>query len=172
MKPQSKITVFMVVMIVMLSIYYFTLGGDKTKETGNQDPTNTPVFRYEEYELLRAQLTDSRQALISQLQSNMVSADVSLDDKNLAINTMLEINNMTNKEFSFETSLRNLGYLDVFVTSTASTSDAKKVDVRVLDSEHSAAEVRSIINLGKDLFGSDFNVEVKFDTQSESTDMY
>jgi stage III sporulation protein AH len=171
MKPQSKITVFMVVMIVMLSIYYFTLGGgDKSKETGNQDPTNTPVFRYEEYELLRAQLTDSRQALIAQLQTNMVSADVSLEDKNLAINTMYEINNMSNKEFSFETSLRNLGYLDVFVSSS---SVDETVDVRILDSEHSAAEVRSIINLGKDLFGSLYDVEVKFDTQESSeTDMY
>ena len=163
MKPQSKITVFMVVMIVMLSIYYFTLGGDTTKETGNQNPSNTEVFRYEEYEQLRAQISESREVTMTMLQTNITSADVSLDDKNLAINAMMDMNDMSTNEYSLETSLRNMGYLDVLVTCNNSSG----VVVRVLDTEHSAAEVNSIIVMAKSQFGSLYDVSVQFDTDAD-----
>lgn len=167
MKPQSKITIFMVVMIVMLSIYYFTLNRNDTKDTGKKaDPQNTQVFRYEEYELLRTQLRESRQEMIANLQAQIVSASDN-NKRNQAMTAINEILTRQNNEYSFEIQLRKLGYLDAFVSSNEG-----EVTVRVLDKEASVAEANAIIKMGKAIFGVSTRIKVTFDTEFDENEMY
>ena len=108
MKPQSKITIFMVVMIVMLSIYYFTLGNDdKNKNNNLGGPNNQPTFRYDKYEELRNDLNSKRQTMIEGLNSELVSSDLSEQEKNETFSYIVELQNMTTRELNFEELLRN-----------------------------------------------------------------
>lgn len=152
----------MVVMIVMLSIYYFTMDRN-SKETGNPGGDDgVPTVRYEEYETVRAEIVQNRQNLISQLQTIIVSTEVSSEEKNTAIETIKTINQMGTNEFSLESNLRTIGYFDVLVQS-----DEEKVTIRVLDSEHSLEEANTIIVMAKQQFGTAYDVNVTFENPDD-----
>lgn len=174
MKPQSKITIFMVVMIVMLSIYYFTLGGDD-KNNNLGGPNNQETFRYEPYEELRKQLSDDRQAMMSELNALLVSADLTEQEKNETFNYILELQQMSTREFQFEENMRNEGYLDVFVQSSSRFEETPVVVIRVLDTEHSASEALDIMLKASSHFvsasGIPYEVKVQFDTYNPN-EMY
>lgn len=166
MKPQSKVTVFMVVMIVMLSIYYFTLDGNKSKETGggNNPPGNQEVFSYPVYNQLRQEIDKDRKELIMNLQTQMVSQPGSTESKNQVFSAITEIQKMSSDEFALEAMLRKEGYLDAFVLSTSRNAEVPVIDIRILDSEHSAKEANQIIVMAKTYFGTSYVVNVMFDT--------
>ncbi|HEY8436034.1 MAG TPA: SpoIIIAH-like family protein [Haloplasmataceae bacterium] len=168
MKPQSKITIFMVVMIVMLSIYYFTLGGDDNKNNNPGGPNNQPTFRYEPYEKLRTELQNSRKAMMEELNALLVSADLTEQEKNETFNYIVELQAMSTRELNFEEILRNEGYLDAFVQSSSRFEKSPIVVIRVLDTEHSVAEAASIMLKASEHFisasGLPYEVTVEFDT--------
>lgn len=169
MKPQSKITIFMVVMIVMLSIYYFTLGNDDNDKKNNPGgPNNQPTFRYDHYEELRDQLSGERTAMMEELNALLVSSDLTEQEKNETFSYIVELQQMTTRELNFEELLRNEGYLDVFVHSSSRFEESPVVVIRILDSEHSVAEAAQIMLKASEQFvsssGLPYEVTVEFDT--------
>ncbi len=159
MKPQGKVTIFMVVMIVMLSIYYFALPDNKPNEQGTTTTSdvNETINKSEEFEQLRQELNDSRQTMITTLQGVLASTNVSVEDKNVAIETIQKIQTLAQNEGILETQIMNIGYDDVFVRASDS-----EVNVSVYVDNLTLEEVNQIILMAKSQFGADTNVIVQF----------
>ena len=153
MKPQGKVTIFMIVMIVMLSIYYFALPDNKQPEEQTPPPQQQPVSEFAELRELRQ---EARETMIQQLYANIVSAEVSIDDKNAAMDTIRVLNELTLSEGQLESQLTNIGFNDAFVK--ASTN---KVDIAILSESLSFEEVNEIILMAKAKFGTSSTVVVE-----------
>ncbi len=158
MKPQGKVTIFMIVMIAMLSIYYFALPNNNhfgsTTTTGQANET---INRSPEYEQLRSELSDSRETMITTLQGVLASSTVSVDDKNTAIETIQDIQTLVQNESILETQIMNLGYDDVFIKATDD-----EVNVSVYVDTLSVEEVNQMILMAKSQFGPSANVVVQY----------
>jgi len=158
MKPQGKVTIFMVVMIVMLSIYYFALP-DKTNigvgTTTSQ--TDETINKSDDYEQLRTELNESRQTMITTLQGVLASTNVSVEDKNVAIESINKIQTLAQTESVLEIQIMNLGYDDVFVRATST-----EINVSVYVDNLTLEEVNQIIIMAKSQFGAAANVIVQF----------
>jgi stage III sporulation protein AH len=159
MKPQGKVTIFMVVMIVMLSIYYFALPDNRGVDVGTTTTTQTDetINKSEEFEQLRADLSDNRQEMITTLQGVLASTSVSVDDKNIAIDTIQKIQTLVQTEGILETQIINLGYDDVFVRATDN-----EVNVSVYVDNLTIEEVNEIILMAKTQFGPAKNIIVQY----------
>ncbi|HEY8364366.1 MAG TPA: SpoIIIAH-like family protein [Haloplasmataceae bacterium] len=155
MKPQGKVTIFMIVMIVMLSIYYFAL-------PNNNNPSNTTDVgnisnKSEEFEQLRNQLQEKRYEMIASLQEILASAEVGVEEKNTAIEAIQKIHLLSQNEALLETRILNLGYDDVFVEATETS-----VVVWVYVDNLTIDEVNEIFTLAKSEFGSYVDVSVHY----------
>ncbi len=158
MKPQGKVTIFMIVMIVMLSIYYFMLPDNDTK-VGQKTTTKTSqtINKSEEFEQLRAELNEHRQTMISSLQGVLSSPNVSVEEKNTAIEAIQKIQTLTQNESLLELQIINLGYDDCFVKATETD-----VNVSVYVDNLTLEEVNEIILMAKNQFGMTINVVVHY----------
>ncbi len=157
MKPQGKVTIFMVVMIVMLSIYYFFIPDKEVDKGTTTQPISQNVNRSEEYELLRAELEEARQTMITTLNGVLASTEVGVEEKNSAIETIQKIQTIAQNEGLLEIQIMNIGYDDVFVQK-----DEDTVNVSVYVDNLTMEEVNDIVLMAKSQFGSDLNVIVKF----------
>lgn len=157
MKPQGKVTIFMVVMIVMLSVYYFFIPDKEVDKATTTQPNSQNVIRSEEYEQLRNDLEESRQTMITMLNGVLASTDVSVEDKNTAIESIQKIQTIAQNEGLLEIQVMNIGYDDVFVQK-----DDGVVNVSVYVDNLTVDEVNDIILMAKSQFGSDVDVTVKF----------
>lgn len=159
MKPQGKVTIFMVVMIVMLSVYYFALPDNKNVDVGTTTTgqTDVTINKSEEYEQLRTELNDSRQTMITTLQGVLAGTNVSVEDKNIAIETIQKIQTLVQNEGILETQIANLGYDDVFVKANDT-----EVNVSVYVDNLTIEEVNQIILMSKAQFGPTADVIVQF----------
>ncbi|QVK19206.1 SpoIIIAH-like family protein [Mycoplasmatota bacterium] len=159
MKPQGKVTIFMVVMIVMLSIYYFMLPDNKNVDVGTTttDQTDVTINKSAEYEQLRAELNESRQTMITTLQGVLASTNVTVEDKNVAIESIQRIQTLVQNEGILETQIANLGYDDVFVLANDT-----EVKVSVYVDNLTIEEVNQIILMSKSQFGPTADVIVQY----------
>ncbi|ERJ13779.1 SpoIIIAH-like family protein [Haloplasma contractile] len=161
MKTQSKVTILMVTMIVMLSIYYFSLPNGTTDVVDNPtDDGTTQVdeeFKSEEFVTLRTQLETSRQDYISQLRLLLSDAEISVAEKSRALDTMQQLSKIQENELMMETDLVNAGYPDAFVHGTDNS-----VKVKVIGGNVELSEVNEIILMTKAQFGTDYKVTVEF----------
>lgn len=155
MKPQSKVTIFMIVMIVMLSIYYFALPNNNENKKPPQN-TNPVVNKSEEFEQLRAELHDKRYEMIASLQGVLASSDISLEEKNNIIESIQKIHLLSQNEAMLETKLINeMDFDDVFVEASESL-----VQVLVYIDSLTMQEVNNIILKAKNQFGPEVEVIV------------
>lgn len=157
MKPQGKVTIFMIVMIVMLSIYYYALPDNTNKQQTTTTKQQQVVNKSEEYEQLRKQLNEDRQAMIVSLQGVISSPTASIEQKNSAFEAMQKIYLLAQKENLVETQIINMGYDDAFVSATET-----QVNVSVYTDKLSLEEVNNIIKLVKSEFGPTVQVIVKY----------
>jgi|SRR5690554_988995 len=156
MKPQGKVTIFMVVMIVMLSIYYFALpNNDDKKLPQNTDPI---VNKSEEFEQLRSELSERRYEMIASLQGVLASSEVPVEEKNNVIESIQKIHLLTQNETILELKLINdMNFDDVFVEASETM-----IQVSVYIDSLSIEEVNNIILKTKNQFGSEVEVVVTF----------
>jgi hypothetical protein len=158
MKPQGKVTIFMIVMIVMLSIYYFALPNNSDKNTTTTKDKGQQVVKSEEFEQLRAELSDKRHDMIVSLQGVLAQADVDIEQKNNVIETIQQIHLLSQNEALLETKLINtMGYSDVFVEATDNV-----ISVSVYIDTLSIEEVNDIILMTKTEFGNNVEVIVSY----------
>ena len=158
MKPQGKVTIFMIVMIVMLSIYYFALPNNSDKNTTTTKDKGQQVVKSEEFEQLRAELSDKRHDMIVSLQGVLAQADVDIEQKNNVIETIQQIHLLSQNEALLETKLINtMGYSDVFVEAADDV-----ICVSVYIDTLSIEEVNDIILMTKTEFGNNVEVIVSY----------
>lgn len=158
MKPQGKVTIFMIVMIVMLSIYYFALPNNSDKNTTTTKDKGQQVVKSEEFEQLRAELSDKRHDMIVSLQGVLAQADVNIEQKNNVIETIQQIHLLSQNEALLETKLINtMGYSDVFVEAADDV-----ISVSVYIDTLSIEEVNDIILMTKTEFGNNVEVIVSY----------
>mgnify|MGYP000916640978 FL=1 len=158
MKPQGKVTIFMIVMIVMLSIYYFALPNNSDKNTTTTKDKGQQVVKSEEFEQLRAELSDKRHDMIVSLQGVLAQADVDIEQKNNVIETIQQIHLLSQNEALLETKLINtMGYSDVFVEAADNV-----ISVSVYIDTLSIEEVNDIILMTKTEFGNNVEVIVSY----------
>ena len=158
MKPQGKVTIFMIVMIVMLSIYYFALPNNSDKNTNTTKDKGQQVVKSEEFEQLRAELSDKRHDMIVSLQGVLAQADVDIEQKNNVIETIQQIHLLSQNEALLETKLINtMGYSDVFVEAADDV-----ICVSVYIDTLSIEEVNDIILMTKTEFGNNVEVIVSY----------
>ncbi|MDF2699319.1 MAG: SpoIIIAH-like protein [Haloplasmataceae bacterium] len=151
MKPQNKVTIFMLVMIVMLSIYYFAMPGkDKPIDDGDD-----PIFSQEFIDLRKVK-TDARQAMIEDLY-DYIGTDVNPDQVNAALSTISEITTLTTNESLFEAELIDVGYYDAYVEGSN-----REVKVFLYTDELSTTQVINIVDKAKMRFGTDVNVITRY----------
>lgn len=155
MKPQGKVTIFMVVMIVMLSIYYFALPNNDNKP--KQPQNNTPIVnKSEEFEQLRTELNEKRYEMIASLQGVLASSDVPIEEKNTIIESIQKIHLLAQNESILELKLMNeMSFDDVFVEASETV-----VKVSIYTDALTMEEVNNIILKTKNQFGTDVEVIV------------
>lgn len=154
MKPQSKVTIFMVVMIVMLSIYYFTLPNKPVDDSNN---TGDTVVVEREFDPLREELQSVRETMYQQLNATLASTDSTVEEKNLAYETINTLQELTQNELLLETKIIDLGYEDTFVSATTN-----QVNISVFVDDLSAQQANQIWIMAKTQFGLNCDIVLEY----------
>lgn len=156
MIKRNKLSIFLLAVVVMLTIYYI-----KTPTNSGSDKLNnqTPVASVERYPLYaesRLIILDARGTKISELEGVLASSKSTMSEKEVALETISQLNELTEKEIVLETAIITLGYEDCFVNAVDNS-----VRVQVLSSEFSAEKFVEIALIAKEKFGNDCVVSVK-----------
>jgi stage III sporulation protein AH len=130
--------------------------GEETAAEGDVDIV-TEAAGDEVFETLRMEFMDQRSQSREDLETQIASADISIEEKNEAIEQMDQLKELATTETVLETMIKTMGYEDALVRA-----DGEQVRVTVKAKEHSAAEANKIIRLVTDEIGSMQKVAVQF----------
>ncbi|MFI3251519.1 MAG: SpoIIIAH-like family protein [bacterium] len=152
MIKKNKLSLFLLAVVMMLSIYYINM-----PEEGIIAPTVSENITTEhpEFASMRLEILAQREEYVVDLE-NIIASDTYSDDmKSDAFETMQEILELTELEVLAETFVENLGYLDCFVVN-----EDNFVSVYILNYVPTTQEFIEITSIMKDVFGSNIKVEV------------
>ena len=151
MKPQNKVTIFMLVMIVMLSIYYFAMPGkDDPIDKGTDDDVESV------YAPIREAKDNARDAMIQDLY-DLIGTDVNPDQVNKALLAIDELRALTQNETILEAELISAGFIDVYVEGNTKN----EVLVYLYTNELSQEEAMLVMDSAKLRFGLDVKVQTR-----------
>ncbi|RIW33642.1 SpoIIIAH-like family protein [Bacillus salacetis] len=183
LKKQTVWLLTMLSLVIVLSVYYITSpsqqaadmanvdenspaqGEEASKETSKGEETAadgevdivTEAAGDEVFETLRMEFLDQRSKSREDLETKLASADLSIEEKNEAIEQMDQLKELATTETVLETMIKTMGYEDALVRA-----DGEQVRVTVKAKEHSTAEANKIIRLVTDEIGSMQKVAVQF----------
>ncbi len=161
MKKRNSISLFLIALIAMLSVYY--LNTPTVPNDLNENGDDTVAVQGDSFELFenyRLELDFSRNELISQLKLVLASEEISLSEKNDALDAMQKITETMESELNFEVSIKSdTDYDAVFVHLNA---EEMKVTINILSDEHSVSEANSLILKAKQEFGVAFDVIISY----------
>ncbi len=149
---RRKITMMLLVMFSMLSVYYVNTKSPKVIET-NGEPE---VVEYEEFVLTREQILAERNTLLVQLDIIIASEEMSIESKEMALETMVNISKLTHNELSAEDQILELGYDDVLVHFDQGT-----IKISLLAEDFSTSEFITVSTITKLIFGEEYSVSVE-----------
>ena len=153
-------------LILVLSVYYITMpsellvsnNGSYVVETSNEE--NEPIITTSTSSILTALRIESEEkvsAEIDDLQSILVDASASSDDKNNAYEKIKSINNIRNEEEKLENSI-----MDSFSLKSFVKIDGDQIRVVVESSNHDSGVANNIIRLIQQNYDEDKYISVKF----------
>ncbi|WP_421379517.1 SpoIIIAH-like family protein [Bacillus salacetis] len=174
LKKQTVWLLTMLSLVIVLSVYYITsptqqatdmakvdesspaqgeqtseeaAKGEETAAEGEMDIV-TEAAGDEVFETLRLEFSDQRSKMREDLETKVASSDISIEEKNEAIEQMDQLKELATTETVLETLIKSMGYEDALVRA-----DGEQVRVTVKAKEHSAAEANKIIRLVNDEVG-------------------
>lgn len=183
LKKQTVWLLTMLSLVVVLSVYYITSpdqrgndfsmideqGESKDKEattsTSDQEVTIqdqdseiiTSLADDEMFTALRLEQLDKRSKQSEQLATLVGSTEISVEERNKALDEMNKIKELAEKEYLLETLIKTLDYEDVLVRA-----DEQEVKVTVKADELSRAEANEILQLVMKELGDDQLYTVEF----------
>ncbi|MGD6805280.1 SpoIIIAH-like family protein [Rossellomorea vietnamensis] len=171
LKKQTVWLLTMLSLVIVLSVYYITsptqqaadmasseegttaqseetsAGNEETAAEGEVDIV-TEAAGDEVFETLRMEFLDQRSKSREELETKVASADLSIDEKNEAIEQMDQLKELAETETVLETLIKSMGFEDALVRA-----DGEQVRITVKAKEHSAADANKIIRLVNDELG-------------------
>ncbi len=165
MKRKNSISLFLIAIIAMLTVYYINIPDESPISEVND---NNNVYTSSDVDVFateRLNLETAREEKINQLKLILADSTVSMDDKNTSLNELEQLDSLIDKENNFEAALINeIGYADVFVY--ADTLE-KVVTVSIFADSHSVTEANQVIIKSKTQFGIDYDVVISFIADEE-----
>lgn len=153
MIKKNKLSLFLLAVVMMLSVYYINMPGD---ELSAPTVTETVVTKYPEFASMRLELLEAREEYVVDLENILASDEYTDSAKNDAFESMQEVLELTELEVLAETFVEDLGFLDCFIEN-----NNNYITVHVLnfvDTIENRDEVNSIIY---NVFGGNIKVEIK-----------
>lgn len=150
---RNKLSIFLVLVVIGLTIYYVRTPEKKPPKT------DEPVIatRYPEYAQSRLNILAERNEEIAVCEQEISEAS-SIDKKNDALERLQRISKLTETEVSLENNIKTIGYTDCLVENKGS-----QIKVNVLTKTFSVEEFVDIALLIKAEFGNDCQVVVNVD---------
>ncbi|MGM0844297.1 MAG: SpoIIIAH-like family protein [Bacillota bacterium] len=171
LKKQTVWLLTMLSLVIVLSVYYVTSPTQQATDmanveegtTGQNEETSveneetaaqgevdivTEAAGDEVFETLRMEFLDQRSKSREELETKVASADLSIEEKNEAIEQMEQLRDLATTETVLESLIKSMGYEDALVRA-----DGEQVRVTVKAKEHSATDANQIIRLVNDELG-------------------
>lgn len=157
-------------LILVLSVYYVTMPSEllmttnnnymETKETTTEEETTEPTINIEESSILTALRIESEEQVSSELeelQSVLVNADASAEEKNLAYEKIKNINNIRTEEEKLENIIK-----DTFNLKTFIKINGDQIRVVVSSNTHDTELANNIIRKIQENYEQNKYISVKF----------
>ncbi len=149
---RRKITMMLLVMFSMVSVYYVNTNTPKVVDTSLEPE----VTKYEEFVKTREEILAERNALLVQLDIIIASETMSLASKEMALETMVNLSKLTHSELEVEDQILGLGYSDVLVHFDEGT-----IKISLLAEDFSTSEFITVSTVAKLVFGESYSVSVE-----------
>lgn len=147
MLKRNKLSIFLCLLVVGLTIYYIKAPKSEKKPT---ETVVTSVNRYPLYAEARMNILNKRNEEIKKYESEEISVS--------SVNYVDELMNMTIREVAMEKQIKNLGFSDCLVLA-----EDKKINVNVLADSFSKEEFINVALILKEEFGEEFIIKVNVD---------
>ncbi|MCM1052934.1 MAG: SpoIIIAH-like family protein [Ruminococcus sp.] len=153
------ITLFSLIMV--LSIYYLTMGDDALStinvESKNNDKTEVVVSENDTLVALKVASEEAMVAKLEELQNTLLSTTATLEEKNQAYEDLQNINkNESNKEI-IEKLLKDTYKLDSYVNI-----EGNNIKVTIASVNHDTELANKIIRSIQELYDKEMYITVKF----------
>ncbi len=152
MIKKNKLSIFLLAVVMMLSVYYINMPSESNVPTGSEDV----VTKYPEFAAMRLEILQAREELVVEYENVLASADTSNTDKNEAYLSMQEVLQLTENEILVETFIMDLGYLDCLVQH-----DDDTINVYILNYKHTYEYFVEVTSITTSVFGSNYQVGIK-----------
>ncbi len=149
---RRKITMMLLVMFSMVSVYYVNTNTPKIVDTS----VEPEVVEYEEFVKTREEILAERNDLLVQLDIIIASETMSLESKEMALETMVNLSKLTHSELQAEGQILDLGYSDVLVHFDEGT-----IKISLLAEDFSTSEFITVSTVVKLIFGEEYSVSVE-----------
>lgn len=155
MIKRNKLSIFLLAVVLMLTVYYVNSNDPDIEITPEVSLTDNNS-RYQVFQSMRDSLTEERTSKLTELEEIISSETSSLEEKEIALETMTNLSNLTEKEISLETAIINIGYKDALVEV-----EDKDIYISILNEEEfDVANFVELAVIAKNQFGSDYIVSI------------
>ncbi len=152
MIKKYKLSLYLLAVVMMLSIYYINMPEETSLPTTSPDV----VTKYAEFAATRIEILEQRELLVAEYEAVIASSDTSTTEKNTAYLSMQEILELTENEVLVETFVMDLGYLDCLTQY-----EDGLITIQILNYVHSVEETLEIFMIASSVFDKDVQVFVK-----------
>ncbi len=149
---RRKITMMLLVMFSMISVYYVNTNTPKVVDT----TVEQDELEYEGFVKTREEILAERNDLLVQLDIIIASETMSLASKEMALETMVSLSKLTHNELQAEDQILDLGYSDVLVHFDEGT-----IKISLLAEDFSTSEFITVSTVAKLIFGEEYSVAVE-----------
>lgn len=162
MIKRNKLSIFLVAVVIMLTIYYIKTptNTNSTNIGGGNKPVSS-VERYPLYAETRINISKTRTTMIEESEAVLASSTTTVKEKETALETIANLNELTEKEITVETAIKNIGYQDTLVN--ASGLDVK---IRILTENFTPEDFVAVAMLAKEEFGKDCKVSIEINQKN------
>lgn len=154
-------------LILVLSVYYITMpndllknaatGEEVSKQSGSKTKTKETVEEVSSLVAMRVSLEEERQSVMSDLQEQLTSEEVSSEEKNSAYEKLKYLNEIQGKEEEFEKKIKKDLGKDCFVKM-----DNSNVSVVCVSTKHDSNIANNIMRLIQNEYKDKMYITVKF----------
>ena len=160
---KNKLTIFLVAVILMLTVYYIKMpDGSETGGGGGSGPDIDVVQKHPEFATMREEIIRDRTDLLDQLALVLGSSSSSLSDKETALETMQAVSTLTQMELVFERTIGNLGFDDSLVVVGGGI-----VRIHILTETFTVDEFVEIAVMAQQKFGRALTVNIEIHRPSQ-----
>ena len=151
MLKKNKLTIFLLLVVVVLTVYYVKMPINTTEPAGT---TPSVSARYPLNAQTRLEVITSRNELISSYEEQLANTTYS-SEMAVFLENVNELEELTLREIRVENQIKDTGYEDCLVYATDN-----QIKVNVLTNSFSVEEFIEVALLIKGEFGDDCNVVV------------